>query len=698
MRFSVLAVVFLLSTLRSSAQLCDFNMYNRKGGLYYFSTFYQDGSYQTPMQDTCYRESNAKPYQLRVFKNGILQQEDLYDLVRTFPYSTYRRVSHDSVIAELKMYNPNQQLTTEHIYYLNKEKRRCWKEIIYHNGVKYSERSFRTVHSSELDPKQFEPRPAHLIDSEGYTDIHPQFGDEITYHPNGKIATIERHKFIVSDYPSYHPSKNGYAEGYDEKGNLILKGFFVDGRPHGKQLRYFSNGKISSEENYVNGGPIGLWTEYFETGNIQLKREFGSQFYPSTSHVVRYSDKGIKLFEKKILADGKGFETRYYESGNVMTHTIFEHGPSEQTSFWSYYESGQLNQKRYYRVQNDTLSVEYFEDGKLSRSNIQFKSGSQDVIEYYADGQLKQESHTKKNGDKYDQNFTWYYPNGTISRSMISKDEQRTEVHNWPNGTLKTEKHYTKQLLNGIWKEQDSTGHITKNCIYENGLRKGVCTAFEFPKIGPLTNKETKLLRGTVYTIYACSFHNSTTAITKTEKEINEEVKVVEMLYSYLKHIGAPPPLDSSVKPGPFKYQATISESDYRSHQRSIDSLFKTMHWQTKSPMEIQAGYANGTFISSTFFNYKYVDSLLSPILGKNSGTVSLVSSCANEGFEPKMWNQHLTFTITPVGDAWKVQMFTGMYNNTFVVYRSGEVELYNGIGELPTPAVYDLNTNYYPW
>ena len=69
-------------------------------------------------------------------------------------------------------------------------------------------------------------------------------GYEKEYFPNGKLKVKKNYKEDVL---------HGSAETYDEYGNKILTGYFIDGLKHGTFIFYNQNGQILEVHRYVKG-------------------------------------------------------------------------------------------------------------------------------------------------------------------------------------------------------------------------------------------------------------------------------------------------------------------------------------------------------------------------------------------------------------------------------------------------------------
>ena len=83
-------------------------------------------------------------------------------------------------------------------------------------------------------------------------------GLQETYWPGGTVVKLQEH--FIDD------AINGIVRGFNESGQKVLELEFVDGKPHGPETRWFSNGAIAATGNYTNGVPDGLFVYYDADG------------------------------------------------------------------------------------------------------------------------------------------------------------------------------------------------------------------------------------------------------------------------------------------------------------------------------------------------------------------------------------------------------------------------------------------------
>ena len=130
----VLVTIFTIILNSVEAQPA-FDYYNKKGGLYFFSTYFElDRS--TPLQGTIIEGQVEEPNAIRKFKNGIIQEEIRYGQNRIV-LGHYQVVNkRDSLIARYETRDELNRLSEKWIFYYNKDNRRIMDITLYHSNGK----------------------------------------------------------------------------------------------------------------------------------------------------------------------------------------------------------------------------------------------------------------------------------------------------------------------------------------------------------------------------------------------------------------------------------------------------------------------------------------------------------------------------------------------------------------------------------
>ena len=69
-------------------------------------------------------------------------------------------------------------------------------------------------------------------------------------------------------------AKSGLWSGWDEKGNLIYKGTYLEGKENGEWKGFHSNNKIKYEGVYKNGKQIDTWKYYNRRGKMTTEEQY----------------------------------------------------------------------------------------------------------------------------------------------------------------------------------------------------------------------------------------------------------------------------------------------------------------------------------------------------------------------------------------------------------------------------------------
>lgn len=666
-------LILFVQTL-ANAQECTFDLYQKRGGLYYFSTFYQNYNPKQVREGICQKTANGKPYEYREFKNGQLQVERLYNFDNGKVYSEFKRLQKDSIIGQLTYKPDGSQLELIQTFYLNSDKKRCFKEEHYQRGKLHSVKFIRNLTNYELVKAGYAARPEHLIDADGYCDVRVPFGPEITYHPNGRIQQIIHHEFLITDSPSGNPTQTGPIVAYSENGLEIQRGTYKRGQPNGEFIYHHLNGKLSAKHYFENGLPVGNWIDYYEDGSLQSTIDYGENYYWPSGYEKRYDQKGNAVFEKVIYKDGTGFQKTWNDEGLLVDHIIYLHGPNEISEHVEWYNNGKVKSIVYYRPHNDTASVSYFEDGFLKSLHLQ-RSGYhfQETRTYFPNHQLATYNKTTFEGF-WKQLILQYNEKGVcLTKDSIALTE-KFHWENWNNGQPKKEQQFKNNLLNGWWMEYDSLGKETKKCHYSNGFRDQTCEVQLPLVLQPLDKQLEKQLKAIVVNCIARQRYNDSVVL--RNKDIALRVELLKDVCRYLNTYYPQEQLHFTDSTTTFRYYFTTSDAFYQPNAKKIDSLFQWMGWKLISPVQRNNGISC-KFESNIYYSSAALDSIFKGIFPPGNSFFNLENQ-----FYPMIdidvpWgNQHttLTFERKEAEKAWIV----AINNQKVVHYDSGEMELFN--------------------
>lgn len=143
-----------------------------------------------------------------------------------------------------------------------------------------------------------------------------------------------------------------------------------NGKINGKQISFYKNGRIKSEQNYINGFESGMWKDWDSTGNIRREVEFNY----NTNYISECQDINVLIESKEDEETGEIFESfmtlclpyngvykEYSETGSVIIQGEYLLG--EKNNIWKYWnEKGNLIQEEFYEKGKLVKTQEYYKD------------------------------------------------------------------------------------------------------------------------------------------------------------------------------------------------------------------------------------------------------------------------------------------------------------------------------------------------
>lgn len=707
-KIRIICIILASFSLRSNGQeiQCIFNPYNKIGSNYFFSTYW-DGSPNMLMDGTCiqFMSNTNEIYEKRIFKKGVIQLEETYYINPTRKRTRFERVKRDSTIATYSEYGEDGHMQRSTKYYHDETGRRCWEDSHYYfNGTIQSVQCFAALRAEELRGFSSDYIPEHTIDSEGYGWQIVPVGVSKTYFQNGKINTISNYGFTKNALAAYDIGLNGPYESYNEEGILIAKGQYENGRANGEWRYYFFDGKLSEVKTFKDDFGIGTWIGYhYATGKVAYTEVYDNEkYYWPIPHTTRFNEQGKIVFEKEILQDGNGFERSYQDNGTPIETKIFYHGPSELSEYFSYFNSGQLKRKTYYRAKNDTLSAEYFEDGSIKNLNLTPNIGSgnsqQFMAEYDAPGKLKSQSYYTYKDGITDQHIEQFFENGNLKYESVLHEKEQTERDFYENGKLKSEKHYVYNLLNGNWIQKDSLGTTLRNCYYSEGFKLGKCEIFQPSIVAKAQNEELKVWRSAVISTYMKRFYNNSIqdpspSIVEKEK-IDEEAEILWRVVEYCNQNGYTflPNADVQVDGG-ISYTFNAPVSAYDPYEQQIDSILISRGFIITKKMK-QAGYCTFQLTTEDYHGIESFNEMLVKFFPFDSGYFYPNQLQSDIDYGLKGIRHYSSFLIERRENE-KANIITLInygVSKIFTLYNDGDIEFYNGRGDWSQP-----DMMYYP-
>ena len=266
-----------------------------------------------------------------------------------------------------------------------------------------------------------------------------------------------------SKVPYKYDKKNGIAEFYNRKGELLTKNEFKNNQKIGKHQNFYENDQLKSEEVYDDfGNPIGVWTVYFNNGKPNSVKTYKAD---GSNQTITYDGNGIVTSISDYSSNAKEpNHIQYFEKGVLKGETYKEN--NKTTLAINYYNSGEVFSKEY--LKHELYEREYFEkSGKTIHINKINDAGKRvgkhlnaniynDVISHYDEtyyddfGNKIKHIYKTSGGDSYETNFrndSMHGPKITRNQNNeITKEEYYYESNK--KSEIVTKEEFEKRLKN----------------------------------------------------------------------------------------------------------------------------------------------------------------------------------------------------------------------------------------------------------
>jgi antitoxin component YwqK of YwqJK toxin-antitoxin module len=533
--FKITFLLSLLVNFQLWSQRCNFHYYNKKGGHYLFSTYYLEDM-RAPRDGVCEISENGKIYEKRVFKNGLLIEEELnfFNQYQSEQKRVRTKMNHNPILGNelgtLDQYNEKGILEQHWRFYLDKDKRR--RSVIteyHHNGPFRFRKEYAFIKLSEIDSLHLKENPPHTIDEFGYTSLIVPYGKHEEFDEKGNLIK-EQHFNKLSTYnqDAIHLLDGSSIEFY-QNGKLKSSGTYKEGNPDSSWISYHYNGQVHEKGMYSNNLKEGNWEIYNDQGRLTQLSTFDQNAMNPFAPVkeTTWNDYGIKIEEKYIEKDGRGIFTKWNENGKVMRYCIFS--PSSQMNWTNvtllqyeklYYENRQLKSILNNLPNADTNYVSYFQNGQMERyrhntikDNIRFDEQKT----WNFTGVLLSENITKQGKGEIYQKALIYYSSGGLKSKMEITNDLRIDEKYSTKGVLFSKKelldgrlhrklyeldtlsgnlttgYYDKGIRNGEWKVQNTAGTTIISRKYKLGCPENKNSLITWDKFSLKEQKEFKL-------------------------------------------------------------------------------------------------------------------------------------------------------------------------------------------------------------
>lgn len=232
--------------------------------------------------------------------------------------------------------------------------------------------------------------------------------------------------------------KDQPEKGFPYNGK-IEEGIFKNDRKDGRWIFYYNDGMTPKTEGvFVDNRPNGEFIKYFPNGQIKEQGTFSHLKYKN--ELVRYNEKGIKIFEATFNEDGneEGLVRHYYDNGALELEYTAENGipTGKVTRYWP---NGDLKQ------------IIVFDENGLPEQVSEFKEMESPEVE------VKKPVKTTKKGPVI-KSYDGFNPNGY---NKVYNDIKEL----WLEGEFKQ-----GQLWDGRLYVYDEDGLLLKIEVYKEGV------------------------------------------------------------------------------------------------------------------------------------------------------------------------------------------------------------------------------------
>jgi antitoxin component YwqK of YwqJK toxin-antitoxin module len=546
--------VFILLIGSSFAQdNCIFNTYQKKGGFYFFSTYFKS-DYKTPLEGKCETYVQGKIYETRTFVYGHIYQETLYTLEGKLR-SEFKITQQpgDTLLAYFKQYAENGSLKEHAIYYYDKTKRRCeYIQEFWPNGKLKTAQHFAWAKKEDLDIYELVNHPDHVIDDEGYTYLKFAFGNYYSYYENGQLKERYSYKPIYTPHVD-ELAQFGPSVAYHPNGQLASAGNYEDSNKDGTWLFYDLQGNLFEENYYKDNLKTGTWNGYYSNG----KKRFVAVYDVNSNHpfkpsITEWDENGIKTHELIYDAEGNYVEHKWSNNGTIVQSYAFNSRNEPIGITLNWFANGKMHTRMNHNPNADTVYVEYYENQQMAKlirttmsdTNLVSKQVSKQTIEnpphiesvkvkttsvWFESGILQSETVERTSQSTRQLSVKNYSPKGTLIHLIVDNTKMRHEEIHFQNGKLAKDFNLVKGRLFGTFREYDSTGQLRIDFNYFDGLRHGICK--EFNAVGKLTYDQQYEL-GCIVKSYSSKV--KTKPISLSTLTSDERIKARTLVYNFL--------------------------------------------------------------------------------------------------------------------------------------------------------------------
>ena len=157
--------------------------------------------------------------------------------------------------------------------------------------------------------------PNKTIEVSGsYNKKGNKIGEWKWFYPNGQLMMVAHYTKGILD---------GEFVEYDETGEIVSKGDYVDGAEEGHW--YYRNGTAYEEGDYYDGMRTGLWKSWYDAEHIFSEIEY-DQDLMNGKYTLYYDNNNIKRTGTYIQGEREGVWYDYTDNGTLSLTTLYKEG------------------------------------------------------------------------------------------------------------------------------------------------------------------------------------------------------------------------------------------------------------------------------------------------------------------------------------------------------------------------------------
>lgn len=278
---------------------------------------------------------------------------------------------------------------------------------------------------------------------------------------------------VFSAFAQGEIDPNGYNKFYYKSGKVSGEGTMRNGKPDGYWITYHPNGVIKSEGNRKNYLLDSTWTFYTESGAVSKRIEYRAD--EKTGYYETYKEvdsaKSILISKELYLNDKRqGISYYYYPNGKIKETINYKDGIKDGYNK-IYSEDGRI-----------ITLFDYYKGFLLRREKINRNNRAGQKkglwLEFYDNDIVKVEAnYTRDTLDGYYREYditgkllveNYYKMGEELSQSEISQDVIDYREEFYENGKVKKSGSFRDDLPVGVHREFDKKGTIVKSMIFDD--------------------------------------------------------------------------------------------------------------------------------------------------------------------------------------------------------------------------------------